>query len=54
MTKITDFGCGINENQISTIFSTFNIWSLNMHERETYGIGIGLSTAKILVESVGG
>lgn len=48
-----DHGCGIEIARMSTLFETFSLIT-DEPSSETHGIGIGLSTAKMLCEALGG
>lgn len=55
-TTITDSGNGIASKLLPGLFETFSIMKsgLNQLQSETSGIGVGLTTAKALVEALGG
>ncbi len=50
---IQDFGCGIPQDKLDSIFMNFN--NLEEHRKNNpSGRGLGLSICKMIVESMGG
>lgn len=48
-----DEGQGISAEQFDTLFETFNLDNMQRRNQQR-GIGVGLSTAKALLELLGG
>ena len=51
VTKIIDRGCGVDLKKLKNIFTTF---AFDNSKNQTHGIGIGLNTAWVLSEALGG
>jgi K+-sensing histidine kinase KdpD len=51
--QIQDFGCGIPENKLESLFINFN--KIDKHsKRNKFGVGLGLSICKSLIEQMAG